>query len=284
MSRKNSLVFILGWLVLLLVVSCSPAQVTAPPQPQPLSTSNPSLFSTMVAEKAEAFMTQTMEAMPTATATLPPPTNTPTPTITATPTDTNEKTSLSKMEDGSIQFFDYQAGLELTVPAGWLAVRLSEQEFLDAVVAAEDEPVLLYHLEAIKNLDPVIYRLHAFNTKEDYVYEGEGSSISVLFIKGNTQELELIAEAEVQPKNFDNYELITSEYQVRTDSLELFTLDESWQVVSSTEQQVTVYHKRVVLKVSNGTVYIDLYAPSELKDDVLPEFNTLIEGLSIFVP
>lgn len=284
MSKKNFLLYILGGIVFLLLVSCSPAQVSQQPQRQPLSTSDPDAFSTMVAGKAQAFMTQTMEAMPTSTATLPPPTDTPTPTITATPTDTSQKTSLSKMEDESIQFFDYQAGIKMTLPAGWLAVRLSEPDFLDAWVNATDDPVLQHIMEAVQDLDPIIHRMHAFNTQDEYVYEGEGSTIAFLFVEGNTQELEMIAEVEVQEKDLPEYEFVTSKYQVRTDSLELFTLEESWQVSSSTEQQVTVYHKRVVFKVTTGTVYIDLFTPFEIKDDVLAEFDTMVEGLSIFVP
>jgi len=251
-----------------------------------MSTTNPDAFGTMVASTAQAFMTQTMEALPTPTATTPAATETPTstPSVTKTSTNTTDIPTLTKMEDGTTQFLDYQAGVKLTVPSGWLAVRLGQQEYLDAQDSATDNPVLLHSLAAIQDLDPAIYRLHAFNTQEGYTYGGEGSRISVLFIEGDTQELELIAEAEVQPKDFEGYELITSKYQIRTDGLELFTLEENWQVESSTKQQVMVYHKRVVFKVSNGTIYIDLSIPSEIKDNGLLVFQTLIDQLSLFTP
>lgn len=284
MSQKSLNILIIIGMTFLLLVSCTPAQAI-PTQQQPASTSNPGVFSTMVASTAAAMMTQTMQAMPSPTATMSAPTESLPPTVTATPTDASEKTSLSEMEDESIQFFDYQAGITLTFPTGWKAARLSEQEFADMQQEAEEsDPVLQHSMESVKDLDPIIYRVHAFNTQDDYVYEGEGSLMDVLFIEGDTQELELIAEAEVQPKELDGYQLIAPKYQIRTDSLELFTLEESWSVTSSTEQQVTIFHKRVVFKVSSGTTYIDLYVPSEIKDDVLAEFNDMVEKMSIFVP
>lgn len=284
MSQRNLFVYILIGLFMTLIVSCSPAQVTPAPQPQPLSTSNPDAFKLMVAETAAAFMTQTVEAMPTATVTLPPPTETAIPTVTLTPTPDVETTSLSEMEDGSTQFFDYQAGIKLTFPAGWMAVRLSEPEFMDAWVDAVDDPVLQYGMESVQALDPIIHRVHAFNTQDGYAYDGQGSMIAVQFSEGDTQELEKIAEEELQPKELEGYRLISPQYQVRPDGLELFVLEESWQDASSTEQQVMTYHKRVVFKVSNGTVFIDFYTPLEIKDTVQPEFDQLIDQLATYIP
>lgn len=283
MSRKSYFAFIFNSMILLLLVSCIPAQVI-PTQQQPVSTSNPNVFSTMVASTAGAFMTQTMEAMPTATATLPPPLETSTPTVTPTPTDSNEKTSLTEMEDDSIQFFDYRAGVKLTIPAGWLAIRLGEQETLDAWEAAENDSVLKHGLEAVQGLDHAVYRLLAFNTGDEYTFDGEGSSIAIQFFENDTRMLGEVVVDEVQPKPFEEYEFISSEYQVRADRLELFALEENWQVTSSTEQAVTLYHKRVIFKVSSGTVSIELFVPSEIKDDVLPEFDQMIEQLSVFTP
>ena len=285
MSKRKSILypFFISF-ILMLVASCTPASVTAPPQPQPLSTTNPDAFSTFVAGTAEAYMTQTMEAMPTMTATLPPPTETPSPTVTATPTDTNDSTSLSEMEDEAVQFFDYRAGIKLTFPAGWKAVRLSEQEFTDAMTAAEDDPVLQYSMDSVKNLDPIVYRVHAFNTASGYTYEGQGSILAILFMQGDTRELEKIAEEEVQPKELDGYEFIISKYILRTDALEVFVLEENWEETPSTEEKVTVHHKRAVFKVSNGAVFIDLVTPAEVKENALAEFDALVEGLALFTP
>ena len=285
MAKNYLITFMLsGLTILLLVTACTPAPAVVSTQPQPLSTSNPDAFSTLVAETAGVFITQTMQAIPTATETILLPTETPPPTGTATSTDDNESTSLTEMEDGTTQFFDYQAGVKLSFPAGWLAVRLSELEFMDAWVAAVDDPIMLSSMEAVQSLDPVTYRVHAFNTQEGYVYDGQGSTIAVLFAQSDMRELENLAEDELQPKGLESYRLIAPSYQVRPDGLELFILEESWQGVSSTEQPVMIYHERVIFKVSTGTVMIDLYAPLEIQDSLLPEFDTLIEQISIFVP
>lgn len=285
MSRKNSLVYILSGVILFLVVSCVPAPApVVPTQQQPVSTSNPNVFSTMVAGTAAAFMTQTVAAMPSPTATPPTTTKTPTPTVTATPTDANENTSLSEMEDGSIQFFDYQAGVKLTVPAGWLTVRLNDLEYSEVLDAAEDDPVLQYGLEGIQELDPDKYRLHAFNTQEDYAYEGIGSQINVIFFKDDDRSLEQMLEDEGPHPTFVDYEFISSGQQIRLDAIELFTREEQWKATSSTDAMVTVYYKGVFFETPSGTILIELFAPLEIKDDIVSEFDQLIEQMSIFTP
>jgi hypothetical protein len=161
---------------------------------------------------------------------------------------------------------------------------LDNQEFTDAWVDAVDDPILQYSMESVQNLDPVTHRVHAFNTQAGYVYEGQGSIIAILFSQDDTRELEKVVEDELQPKELDGYRLISPKYQVRPDGVEFFTVDESWQVISSTAQQVMLYHKRVIFKVSTGTVSMDLYAPLENKDVALSEFDALIQQLSIFAP
>lgn len=293
MSQKYSFIYIFSALLLLIGLACV-TTTAVPSQQQPLSTSKPSEFATTVAGTAAALMAQTMEAMPSSTESLsqPPETLTPVPTSTpvvetAAPTNTaeeNETTSLSKMEDESTQFFDFQAGVNLTFPADWLVVRISGQEYLDAKNDAEVGSVIKHSLEAIQDLERIIYRVHAFNVQEGFVYEGEGSQISVQFFEGDTRGLELIAETEIQQKNYPGYEFITFEYQDREDNLTLFIFEETWLVSSSTNQQVEINHKRVVFKVSSGTVFIDLHVPSELQANVVREFDAIVEQLSVFDP
>ena len=281
-------------IVLGLVTACVPARVTpAPTQPKPLSTANPDAFSTLVAGTANAGMTQTAEAMPYPTATAIPPSPTanktlPTgagaPTATQTPEISALGTSLKVLDDGTVLFTDNIAGIRLTVPLGWLSVRINEPEYTQAWVDASYDPALASGMEAIQDLDPETFRLIAFNTQDGYVYEGQGSQINVIFAKDDPKTLDEIAEAEEQAKFFEKYELIFSGYKIRPDTLEIFTVEQQWQVNSSTEEPVMLYYKRVIFKVASGTVAVDLYAPVPIKDAVVPEFDRMVEQLSLFTP
>jgi hypothetical protein len=241
----------------------------------------------MVAEAAGALMTQTAEAaplLPSPTPTEPPVTETSVPSPTETPVTSLTGTSLSQLEDGSTQFIDNVAGVRLTIPSGWVVVRLNEPEYFQVWALTVDDSVLQYGLEGIQSLDPARFRLHAFNTKPDYVYAGLGSQINVVFIKDDPRTLEQIAEDEKQPQAFTNYALLSAEFQVRPDNIETFTVEEQWRAISSTNEHIMTYYKGVLFKVPAGTVAIDLFVPFDIKHEVVPLFDQMVGQLTTFTP
>jgi hypothetical protein len=232
-------------------------------------------------------MTQTAEAdllASSPTPGLPPPTDLPLPTPTETSVISLAGTSLSRLEDGSTQFIDNMAGIKLTIPAGWVTVRLNEPEYFEVWSLTVDDPILQQGLEGIQNLDPARYRLHAFNTQPNYVYEGAGSRINVVFIKDDVRTLEQVAEDVKQPQVFTDYALLFSEFLVRPDGLELFIIDEQWRGTSSTNTPIMIYYRGVIFKVPSGTVSVDLFVPADIGYEVVPAFDQMIEQLMVFTP
>ncbi len=285
MDRKHSLLYLTSSITLLLVAACG--TTPAVPTQQPVSTTDPNMFSTMVAEAAGALMTQTAEAallLPSPVPTEPPAIEPPLPPPTQSPVMSASGTALSPLEDGSTQFLDNLAGVKLTIPPGWVAVRLNEPEYNQVWSLTVDDPVLQYGLESIQNLDPTIFRLHVFNTKPDYVYAGEGSRIDFVFTRDDVRTLEQVAEEEKQPQVFTDYALISSEFQVRPDGLELFSIEEQWRGTSSTNEPVMIYEKGVTFKVPSGTVAVELFVPFDIKHEVVPVFDQMVERLVIFTP
>lgn len=288
MLGKYPFAYIISSITLLFVLACvmTPAVLTQEPE-QPVSTTNPDLFATMVAEASGALLTQTAEAaalVSSPTSNLLSPDDAPLTASTETPVTSLAGTSLSRLEDGSTQFIDTIAGISLTIPAGWLVMRLNEPEFYQVWELTVDDPILQSDLEDILNLDPAQYRLHAFNTQPDYVYQGEGSKIIFIFVKDDVRTLEQIAEDEQQPEVFTDYALISSGFQVRSDGLQLFMIEEQWQGTSSTDEQVMIYDKSVIFKVQSGTVMIDLFVPANISYEVIPAFDHMIEQMSLFIP
>jgi hypothetical protein len=224
-------------------------------------------------------MTQTAEAMPSAAF----PTETPASVVAETPVVSQSGTSLSTLADGSTQFEDNVTGVKLTVPAGWKAVRLNGPEYTQVWELTASDPVLQHALEEVQGLDPNQYRLFAFNTQSDYIYQGQGSQISVVFFQDDARTLEQVAEAERQPQVLTEYKLISSDFQIRPDNHQLFIIDEQWQETSSTNELVRVYNKGVFFKVSSGTVAIELSVAFDIKHEVVPVFDQMIEQMSILL-
>lgn len=288
MFGKYPFAYIISSIILFFVLACvmTPAGLTQVPE-QPVSTTNPDLFATMVAEASGALLTQTAEAAALVSSPTPDllsPNDAPLTAPTETPVTSLAGTSLSRLEDGSTQFIDTIAGISLTIPAGWLVMRLNEPEFYQVWELTVDDPILQSDLEGILNLDPAQYRLHAFNTQPDYVYQGEGSKIIFIFVRDDVRTLEQIAEDEKQPEVFTEYALISSEFQVRSDGLQLFMIEEQWQGTSSTNEQVMIYDKSVIFKVQSGTVMIDLFVPANISYEVIPAFDQMIEQMTPFIP
>jgi hypothetical protein len=277
MKRKHFPLYLISLGVLFLVVACVTAPAV-PTQPAP-PTTDPNALSTMVADIAGTYMTQTAEAAPPASL----PTETPASAVTEPPVASQSGTSLTKVEDGSTQFIDNVAGIQLTVPAGWIAVRLSEPEYTQVWELTAGDAVLQHALEGVQNLDPNQYRLIAFNTQADYVYQGQGSQINVVFFQDDARTLEQVAEEERQPQVLTNYQLISSEFQVRPDTHQLFVIEEQWQETSSTNAPVTIYNKGVFFKVASGTVAVELSVAFDIKHEVVPAFDQMIEQMSILV-
>jgi hypothetical protein len=188
------------------------------------------------------------------------------------------------LEDGSILFTDNIAGIKLTIPAGWITVRLNEAEYFQVWSLTVDDPVLQHSLEGIQNLDPARYRLHAFNTQPDYVYAGEGSQINVVFVRDDPRTLEQVAEDEKQPQVFTDYALISSEFQVRPDGLQIFFIEERWQGISSKNEPVGIYYKGALFKVPTGTVAVDLFVPADISHELVPAFDQMVGQLALFTP
>ena len=91
----------------------------------------PNTLSTIIVSTANAAASQTAEAQPPGGEQE---------LGTAGPERTG--TSIEQLPDGTTRYDDYDAGFEITYPAGWLAVRPNSDEFNAALVTTGDNSML----------------------------------------------------------------------------------------------------------------------------------------------
>ena len=134
MNRSHSRHAVSTFVFLLTIVACAlPGQTI-----QPAPANNPNAISTAVAGTALAAEQQTQQASPVlATATV-----APTDTLTPMPKISSAGTSLLSLADGSTQFTDHVAGMQMVFPAGWLLVRLGEAEYYEVLEKARSYELL----------------------------------------------------------------------------------------------------------------------------------------------
>jgi hypothetical protein len=271
---------LLGALLLhLVILACAvPIQTASPSAPA----ADTVLLATIVAETFSAALQQTAEAASPASTLTPPPVI----EETSTPGPPAVGSTLTKQENGTTLFIDNLSGFEVTVPAGWLAVRVNEQEFLDAWNLAEtSDPAIQRSLSTIQNQDPEQYRLFALDTQDGHIQSGFVTNMNFLWDKQTEMSFEdstdLDTVAASLPDTIPGLEILSIETSTNTNGVPFGALTSKWPGKTNDGLDVIIHQKQVFLGVKTGTMVITLSTTEGLNDTVLPAFDAMIETIEL---
>lgn len=262
--------------ILLTIMACVlPGQAA-----QPMPVTNPITIDTAVAGTAQAAETQTALANPLpATATVAS-TDTPSPT----PKVSNAGTALVSLADGSTQFIDYVAGMQMIFPAGWLTIRVGEDEYYAAWGKPETQnPVFVNLFAAMQTLDPKVFRMHALDTRPDHIINNDVTVVNVVFSQNDIRTMkEVQADEKRNHPRYKNYKLLSSKFFDAPQGMEALNMEAQWQTSNGASQTGMSYYRRVIYKVSTGVIAIDLSVLLDKKDLTTPDFDQLINSITFF--
>lgn len=273
MNRLFQGIWAIGILSLFALVSCSlSGRSTSSQSP---GTPNPTELS--MVETAQALLRQTEQIRE------PSPTAIPTETLTATPQVSLSGTSLIFLEDQTTEFIDHKAGIKLTIPAGWLAVRVNEDEYYKAFASpiVLENPSIFNRLNQIQTHDVAFFRLDAIDTRPGHIINGLISDISVIFQEGDTRTLEewrRVESRQVSP--YSGFKYISSTYQTTTDGTRVVAIERSWDWTSGG----SVYYRGVFFSLPTGTIVLDFQTNLGFKETVLPDFEQVVNSLTLLTP
>lgn len=215
-------------------------------------------------------------------------TSTPAPTETPVPTTvvSSYGTSITKGSDNSTIFTDHRAGIQITFPAHWLAMRVGEPEFYQAwEEEAASNPQLLDAITAIQNLDLNRFRITAFDMNPDHMIHENLPKINVVFIQDDERTLRRIEYDERTAKSIlKGYKFLPSKFQTTPGGLEILIIQHQWEASSDKIQPYTGYYRGVLFKVPSGLVAIDLFIPMEQKELFEPELDQIVNGITLSEP
>ncbi len=264
------------FLILAAIVACVlPGQASAPaPGTDPLT------IESAVAGTAQAAEQQTRQANPVpATATI-----TPTDAPTRTPKISLTGTSLLVREDQSTVFIDYRAGFQIIIPAGWLATRVNEEEYFSAFAldVVLTNPPINDRLAKIQSNNTDYFRLDAIDIRPGHVVNGMISDITVILQpESASRTLEEWAKHERQrPSPFEGHKFLSSEFKQTANGIRILVTEESWNF----DQEGKVYARRVFFSMPTGTVTIDFQTYLDFKDVVLPDFEQVVNSVTLLNP
>ncbi|MBI3153430.1 MAG: hypothetical protein HYZ21_14960 [Chloroflexi bacterium] len=267
-------------ILLTTILACAVPGLPAASQPAPTPDTR---LDMMVAETVSAALAQTQQAVPTPTA---PPTSTPEPTATPTPEEDSSGSALTKADDGYTLFADFNAGYEISVPTGWLAVRINQQEYLDAWLLPElTNPALQRSLSSIENLNPDELRLFALDIQEGHAETGFVTNINFLWNEQDDMSLEddtdLKEIAATLPVALPGLELLSTEISATSNGIPIGMITSKTPATTLEGVGIVIFQKQVFVKVRVGTLSITLSTTEELRDTILPTFDAMVESINV---
>ena len=290
MKTQRALIAALSLLTTILacVVPGLPASQPAPVA-SPLGTADTRL-EIMVAETVSAALAQTQQAVPTLTP-VPVSTSTLRPTVTPSPTpDVDDSgSSIDRFEDNTSKFADSRAGYEITLLEGWLPIRINQQEYLDAWLLPElSDPAMQRSLSSIGSQNPDELRLFVLDIQEGHTEIDFVTNINLYWDQKNEMSLDndedLKTEAAALSKALPGLEVLTSELSITTSGLPIGVITSKAPVTTLDGVAVELSQKQVFVKTNVGILIITLSTTEELKQTVLPQFDTMIETFKITNP
>lgn len=263
------------------IIACVVPGLPTASAPVPAPIVEPGRLETMVAETISAAIAQTEQARPT-------PTLAPTskPTQTATPVVNTLGSTLTTQADGSTVFVDERAGYEITVPDGWLVVRVNEQEYNDALTLAEAaDPNIQETLLGIKTQDPNTFRLLAIDTQDGHVQSGFVTDIHFIWDEQTTfdsiEDLQAIAEELPNAPTAFKFEVTTVQTIIAPNGIQFGMIEARSSFTNASGDEVSIYQKQVFFKAKNGIQSIVLTTVDGLKETSLPAFDAMLETINL---
>lgn len=244
----------------------------------PAPITNPPAVETSLASTALALAKQTETANPI--------TATPSPTLTQTPTlpprISLNGTSLVVSEDQSILFTDHKLGYQITIPAGWLAVRLNEDEYYQAfsLEAVAQNPAITDFLARIQTLDSNLVRLVAIDLQADSA-DGLLSGFTVLLQHEKIKTIDdWVIAHHADARKINGYQFLSSQSQETASGIKVVVREEKF----NPARAGTKYTRKILLTLPSGILVIDFETDLDTKDTNLPGFEQVVDSLALLNP
>jgi hypothetical protein len=191
-------------------------------------------------------------------------------------------TSLVKLADGSIQFKDYRAGVQILFPPNWLPVRPGEPEYYRALEKeGAKNQWIVDDLAAFQDLDLNVFRVNAYDMHPEHLLNEGPPRVHVIFQQNDSRTLREIEADEkrmIKKSVYAGHKFLASDFQTTAGGLEILIFEDQSGSVNP------IYNRGTFFKVPAGLVVIDIYVPVEQKEILLPEYDQILGSITLFTP
>ena len=312
---NNRRMIFIALMFLAAIVACVVPGLQAASTPIPAPTVDPAQIEAMVAETVSVARVQTEQAVPSPISTSTSiPTSTLASTITSTPipasTETTQiipqstsqststpqatqtanpsQSTLTKQTNGSMLFADDRVGYTVNLPTGWLAVRVNGQEYQPSLSLGETSNANIQQsLLGIKGEDPNVFRLLSIDTQAAHIQNDFVSEVRFVLdekksIALNTDaDLQTIAQKIPTSATVFRFEVTSVKIITSVSGTKFGVIEAKSSFTNATGAEVIIYQKQVFFKVKTGTQMITFTTLADLKDTLLPFFDSMLETVKV---
>jgi hypothetical protein len=273
MTGKNGYIGVYSIFILTIILACIlPGQAA-----QPTLATDPNSLSTFIAGTSQVLAAQTEQAaaliIPSIT-----PTALPTETVIPTPQISLEQTSLVTQSDQRIVFTDYKVGIQMTLPAIWMPLRIGEKEFYKALESdfVKNSPMLMEDLTYLQTADGTKQRLYAFDTRADHLFNNRYSSFGVIYQAGDFQTPEdWLKNRESLPKR-EGHEVLSTTFRDTPNGIHAVIIERRVD-----DEDGSTYVQEIFFNTPSGAVLIGFLTDFGFKDSVIADFEQVVDGIAL---
>jgi hypothetical protein len=228
--------------------------------------------------------TNTFTPSPTVT---PSPTPTPTQTPTLTPTPPPTGSNMEEQADGSKLFTDYDNQFQVTLPEGWVILPLSSKDLADIVEsAAEENPELKDTAALLKDLDPEVIRVMAFNKNHKYNINGFTTNMIVMAINDKvmtTMPMDFVMGMLEESVKQQGGVLLSTDNNVTTNAndVEIGSFEFKRTMPTALGTNVPVRIKAIVFRSADRLIMIQLSAPQQFGEELSPVMDQIKDSVKL---
>jgi hypothetical protein len=235
----------------------------------------------MVAATVSVAIAETQQSLPT-------PTLVPTaskPTQTATPEPIKSDSALTQKNGASI-FSDERAGYQVTIPEGWLAVRVDAQEYYDAWTLAEAaDPNIQETLLGVKSEDANKLRLLVIDTQDGHIQSDFVTEIRFVLDEAasfnSIEDLQAIADKIPSETSALRFEVTSVQTIIAPSGIQFGMIEANSSFTNASGDLVKVYQKRIYFKTKAGVQSVIFTTLESLKESTLTDFDAMIETIKL---
>lgn len=280
MNKRQPVILAASFLVLAGLACAIPGQGAGS---TPAPTVDPAQLDIIVAQTVSAVLQQTALA--------------PTPTQPATPTSqpTAEpsatiapllQSSITNQADGTALYVDEKAGFNISVPPGWLPVRIDQLEYYDSFSLPQAaDPLVQTALMDINDLDPKVYRLFIFDLQDGHLQNGFVNNINIVWNQGPSISLktedDINKVAEGLPSMVPGLAVKSSDVSKTNSGIPIGVILSEIAGQKKDGGDLSLFQKQVILNVKEGILVITFTTEQGIKDATLPFFDTLVESIQL---